>query len=157
MDPVTTDTAGSSSLVPCPKELSVFPLGRSSPRTRLGALTQSVLPEVLTTRLPSLPSNVLPDRFAMATETVARASAAATSMTSGRHRRLTECGLFRGFNSLPFRRWITLGTRCGRIGRRWSRLVVEDRQAAIAALSGSRRPASSGGYALMPYRQDADS
>src|SRR5512132_553840 len=72
MDPVTTDTLASSSLVPWPKELSLVPLARSSPRTRLGALVQSMLPAVLTTRLPSLLSKVLPCRLARPGDTSAR-------------------------------------------------------------------------------------
>src|SRR5215203_1968757 len=39
---------------------------RSAPITRFGALTQSVFPAVLTTKLPSLPSKVLPGRLARA-------------------------------------------------------------------------------------------
>ncbi len=40
-----------------------YSLGR---RARFGALTQSVFPAVFTTKLPSLPSKVLPGRLACA-------------------------------------------------------------------------------------------
>src|SRR6266568_466542 len=80
MDPVTTLTFGSSSLVPWPNELSLVPDARSSPRTRLGAFTQSVLPGVVTARLPSLPSKVLPDRFADAAPASPRVTTANTAI-----------------------------------------------------------------------------
>src|SRR6266496_395583 len=76
MEPVTIDTAGSSSLVPCPNELSEVPEGRSMPAAKpdSGAthvppeygksVHQSVLPEVWTVRFPSPPSNELPGRLA---------------------------------------------------------------------------------------------
>src|SRR4029077_18624782 len=62
IEPVTTDTFGSSSLVPCPNELSVLPLGRSKPAFRPATFCQSVVPNVvgLVSRLPSPPANVLP-------------------------------------------------------------------------------------------------
>src|SRR6266511_5638461 len=87
MDPVTTLTFGSSSLVPCPNELSLDPLGRSSPRTRPGALTQSVLPGVSTIRLPSLLSNVLPGRFARTGPAKLRPSTVVTATTRPSRRR----------------------------------------------------------------------
>src|SRR6266700_1622824 len=80
MDPVTTLTFGSSSLVPWPNQLSLVPDARSSPRTRLGAFTQSVLPGVVTARLPSLPSKVLPDRFADAAPASPRIPTANTAI-----------------------------------------------------------------------------
>src|SRR6059058_1133263 len=92
MDPVTTVTFASSSLVPWPNALSVLPDGLSMPVTRLGALTQSVLPAVLTTRLPSLPSNVLPARLACAGEIIAMSKLTAPrNMTASR--RLNERGV----------------------------------------------------------------
>src|SRR6266508_6679906 len=88
IEPVTTLPFGSSSLVPPPKELSFAPLGRSSPRTRLGAVAQSVFPVVLTTRLPSLPSNVLPVRFApdAAAKKTANTAAAVIVVPISHHR-----------------------------------------------------------------------
>src|SRR5215471_13309634 len=66
IDPDTTVVFTSFSFAPWPNELSPVPVGRSTPTDRLGALSQSWLPGVLTTKLPSLPSNVEPLRFALA-------------------------------------------------------------------------------------------
>ena len=60
MEPLTTLGSGTSSLAPWPNASSLVPLALSVWRTRLGALAQSLLPAVLTVRLPSLLSNVLP-------------------------------------------------------------------------------------------------
>src|SRR5215472_12742189 len=62
IDPLTTETAGLSSLVPCPNELSPLPLGRSKPGFRPATFCQSVVPNVVgfVSRLPSPPANVLP-------------------------------------------------------------------------------------------------
>jgi len=62
IDPLTTVTLGLSSLVPCPKELSPVPPGRSKPAFRPATFCQSVLPNVvgLASRFPSPPANVLP-------------------------------------------------------------------------------------------------
>src|SRR6266496_1731592 len=93
MDPVTTVTAGLSSLVPCPKALSVLPEGLSMPVLRPATLAQSVFPGVFTTRLPSLPSKVLPARFAPdeATKNTANAAAAATVSPIIHHRPPRRC------------------------------------------------------------------
>src|SRR5262249_2390992 len=62
IDPLTTETAGLSSLVPWPNELSPVPLGRSKPGFRPVTFCQSVVPNVvgLVSRFPSPPANVLP-------------------------------------------------------------------------------------------------
>src|SRR5262245_42786325 len=77
-------TLALSSLVPWPKELSEVPLGLSMPVFRPTTFTQSVLPLVLTTRLPSLPSKVLPDRFASAGRTPTESSMAIAANTHNR-------------------------------------------------------------------------
>src|SRR5690242_2970980 len=61
MDPVTTETAVPSSLVPCPNELSLLPLARSTPDVRPVTFCQSVVPNAvgLVMRLPSPAANVL--------------------------------------------------------------------------------------------------
>lgn len=95
IEPVTTLTFTSSSFAPCPNALSFLGSATSWPTDRFGALSQSWFPAVLTTRLPSLPSNVLPARFALeaATKTTAK-SARAVSVSpvvqSRRVRRLRK-------------------------------------------------------------------
>jgi hypothetical protein len=59
IEPLTTETLGSSSLVPWPNALSPLPLARSMPLLRPCTVDQSVFPAVLCTRLPSPPSKVL--------------------------------------------------------------------------------------------------
>src|SRR6478672_27329 len=82
MDPSTMVTAALSSLVPCPNASSVLSANLSVPVTRLGALAQSVLPVVLTTRLPSPPSKVLPVRLAWAEAAADSASTSEPTPTS---------------------------------------------------------------------------
>src|SRR6266487_1219658 len=62
MEPLTTVTLASSSLVPWPNELSPVPLARSTPSFRPESFCQSVVPKVvgLVCRLPSAPAKVLP-------------------------------------------------------------------------------------------------
>ena len=99
-------TAGSSSFVPCVKALSVVPLGVSTRQPLEVAqfmldanVDQSSLPDVLTTRLPSFPSNVLGVRFApdAATKNTANAPPATSVAASNSPRRP------RRRNSLTFR------------------------------------------------------
>src|SRR6476469_10042671 len=73
IEPSTTVTFVSSSAVPWPNALSLDPLGVSTRHPTfvapqlIGKLAQSV--PLFTTRLPSLPSNVLGARFALEPET----------------------------------------------------------------------------------------
>src|SRR6266545_1081978 len=89
MEPLTTVTLASSSFVPWPNELSPLPLARSMPALSPATFAQSVLPVVLTTRLPSLPSNVLPAKGAKRVAGMARnVRAAAVPSASQVRRRL---------------------------------------------------------------------
>jgi hypothetical protein len=80
IEPVPTVTLTSDSLVPLPKLLSVWPVARSTPVvTPPWTFTQSVLPAVLTTKFPSLPSNVLPGKLAPAVPVNPAATASKTA------------------------------------------------------------------------------
>ena len=84
IEPVPTVTLMSFSFEPSPNELSPCPVARSAWTVLLVTLVQSVLPAVLTTRLPSPPSNVLPGMLAKTDETVRVASSTkVSSATSG--------------------------------------------------------------------------
>src|SRR5215471_3805625 len=84
IEPVTTDTAVSSSFVPLPKALSFCLTWTSCPADRLGALSQSLFPAVPTTRFPSLPSNFEEPTRAFAPATTKMANAVTASAISTR-------------------------------------------------------------------------
>src|SRR5262245_40754011 len=112
--PVTTVTLVSFSAVPWPKLLSCWLLMRSVPITRFGALTQSVLPGVSTTKLPSLPSKVLPARLANAgaapPRTPPKTRAATVAVRASRCARRDLCSLLSLINCAPGPVTILCGT-----------------------------------------------
>src|SRR5262245_4852971 len=91
IEPETTVTLTLSSFVPCPNELSVWLRSWSCADVRAGALSQSWLPVVLTTRLPSLPSKLLAPMSELAananTSTAERATSVVANHNGLRRRR----------------------------------------------------------------------